>query len=92
MRVRVQEYGGHFVRLASRYEEEVRGQTTIGYPSLAFSGKQLGGGFVLGDEPTVQRELLASASRIEAFQKTTTYLYLQVVSSRVRFTTSVLHI
>lgn len=80
VRVRVQEYGGHFVRLAARYEEEVKGQTTIGYPSSTFSGSKLGSGFILGDDVTIQRELLASANRVEAFQKTNTYQYLQAVS------------
>lgn len=76
-----------FIRLASRYEEDVIGMTTIGYPSTVFNegpgeSSQLGSGMVFLDEPAGLREVTANASRIEGWRRTQTYHYFQEVCSR----------
>jgi hypothetical protein len=81
VRARFQEYVLRFVRVASRYEEEIRGQTSIGFPSKSFSEGRLGSGIVFLDEHNGQKELATNAMRIEAWTKTTTYLYYQQVLS-----------
>ncbi|KAF5380434.1 hypothetical protein D9615_004661 [Tricholomella constricta] len=80
VRMRFTEYVTRFVRLASRYEEEVAGSTKIGFPSAVFTelpGRhpQLGGGIAFNDEATCMRELTANAQRIEAWRKTNSYQY-----------------
>ncbi|KAG5647063.1 hypothetical protein DXG03_001433 [Asterophora parasitica] len=80
VRMRFSEYVTRFVRLASRYEEEVTGSTKIGFPSSVFTelpGRhpQLGGGIAFNDEVTCMRELTANAQRIEGWRKTNSYQY-----------------
>lgn len=84
VRARFTEYLQRFIRLASRYEEDVLGMTTIGYPSASFNegpgdSSQLGSGIVFLDENAGARELAANASRIEGWRRTKTYLYFQEV-------------
>lgn len=69
-----------FVRVASRYEEEVRGQTTIGFPSASFAPGRLGSGIVFGDDIAGQKELVSNAARIEGWMKTKMYEYFQAAS------------
>jgi len=78
--MRFTEYVARFVRLASRYEEEVTGATKYGYPSQPFTeipgqAPQLGSGIAFADEAVCSRELAANAHRIEAWQKTSSYHY-----------------
>ncbi|RDB24706.1 Protein mesA [Hypsizygus marmoreus] len=80
VRTRFTEYVTRFVRLASRYEEEVTGSTKFGFPSSSFTeipGRppQLGSGITFSDEATCMRELTANAQRIEAWRKTNSYQY-----------------
>ncbi|KAF8070707.1 docking domain of Afi1 for Arf3 in vesicle trafficking-domain-containing protein [Lyophyllum atratum] len=80
VRMRFTEYVTRFVRLASRYEEEVTGSTKIGFPSSSFTelpGRhpQLGSGIAFPDEATCVKELTANAQRIEAWRKTNSYQY-----------------
>ncbi|KAH8830839.1 mesa protein [Flagelloscypha sp. PMI_526] len=85
IRLRIQEYVWRFLRIASRYEEEVYGITKIGWPSKNFnplvaSGGQgaenaLGSGFMFLDEGSRVRELSGNAARIEAWRKTNSYEY-----------------
>ncbi|KAG7098250.1 hypothetical protein E1B28_000212 [Marasmius oreades] len=81
VRVRFMEYVTRFVRIASRYEEEVVGSTTIGYPNTPFVERsptrapQLGSGIVFTDEQAGMKELAANAHRIEAWRKTNSYQY-----------------
>jgi len=82
--MRFTEYVTRFVRLASRYEEEITGTTTFGYPSAPFTevpGKtpRLGSGIAFTDEATCLKELIANAHRIEAWRKTNSYKYLTSV-------------
>jgi hypothetical protein len=83
VRMRFTEYVARFVRLASRYEEEVTGSTKLGFPSSCFTeipGRlQLGSGIVFSDEATCLRELSANAQRIEAWRKTNSYQYCVLV-------------
>jgi hypothetical protein len=82
VRARFQEYVARFVRVAARYEEEVRGSTTIGFPSQTYSVERgLGSGIMFTDDGAGQRELLANASRIEGWQKTNAYRYFEIVSA-----------
>ncbi|KDR75938.1 hypothetical protein GALMADRAFT_248746 [Galerina marginata CBS 339.88] len=81
VRMRFTEYVTRFVRLASRYEEEITGTTTFGFPSAPFAevpGRQpkLGSGITFSDETTCLKELTANAHRIEGWQKTNSYRYL----------------
>ncbi|KAF8906574.1 stabilization of polarity axis-domain-containing protein [Gymnopilus junonius] len=81
VRMRFTEYVTRFVRLASRYEEEITGTTTFGFPSVPFTevlGRppKLGSGIAFSDEATCLKELAANAHRIEAWRKTTSYRYL----------------
>ncbi|TFY69315.1 hypothetical protein EVG20_g3200 [Dentipellis fragilis] len=82
VRARFTDYVQRFVRLASKYEEDVLGLTTIGYPSASFNEghgdhPQLGSGIVFIDEGAGQRELAIHASRIEGWRRTKTYQYFQ---------------
>lgn len=82
--MRFTEYVTRFVRLASRYEEEITGATKIGFPSSLFTelpGRlpQLGSGIVFNDEASCFRELSANAQRIEAWRKTNSYQYCVMV-------------
>ena len=74
-----------FVRLASRYEEDVIGATTIGYPSIPFSEgpgdtSQLGSGVIFLDDIIGSREVTANASRIEGWRRTPTHRMFQEVN------------
>ena len=84
--MRFTEYVTRFVRLASRYEEEITGTTTFGYPSAPFTeipGRppKLGSGMAFADESNCLKELVANAHRIEAWRKTNSYNYLVMVCS-----------
>lgn len=90
VRMRFTEYVTRFVRLSSRYEEEVTGKSEVGYTRSTFTeahtqlgagnqNAQLGSGIVFGDEATCMRELTANASRIEAWRKTSSYRYCAAV-------------
>ncbi|GAA5982185.1 hypothetical protein JCM10908_004772 [Rhodotorula pacifica] len=83
IRARFTDYIHRFIRIASRYEEEITSATTIGYPCAAYNsaaagagyGAQasLGAGVVFVDEATGVRELVANAARIEGWMKTPSY-------------------
>ncbi|KAG0246558.1 docking domain of Afi1 for Arf3 in vesicle trafficking-domain-containing protein [Mortierella sp. GBAus27b] len=79
IRAKFQEYVGRFVQLASLYEEQTLGQTTIGLNKVNTpeSAKYLGTGLVFADDSTRNREISANASRIEGWRATTSYTYLQ---------------
>ncbi|KAA1472050.1 spindle pole body interacting protein [Dentipellis sp. KUC8613] len=82
VRARFTDYVQRFVRLASKYEEDVLGVTSIGYPSASFTEghgdhPQLGSGVVFIDEGAGQRELAIHASRIEGWRRTATYKNFQ---------------
>lgn len=82
--MRFTEYVTRFVRLASRYEEEITGTTTFGYPSATFTeipGRppKLGSGIAFSDETSYLRELVANSHRIEAWRRTNSYKYLVMV-------------
>jgi hypothetical protein len=85
--MRFTEYVTRFVRLASRYEEEITGATTFGFPSSHFSeppGRppKLGSGIAFNDDTTCLKELAANSHRIEAWRKTNSYKYLVMVRPR----------
>jgi hypothetical protein len=89
VRMRFTEYVSRFVRLASRYEEEVTGSTKLGFPSSSFveilgRSPQLGSGIVFSDEGTCLRELSANAQRIEAWRKTNSYQYCVLVKRQFK--------
>ncbi|KAI0044953.1 spindle pole body interacting protein [Auriscalpium vulgare] len=78
VRARFTEYVSRFVRLASRYEEDMLGVTTIGYPSSTFNegpgdSSHLGSGIVFFEDAAGSRELTANISRIEGWRRTATY-------------------
>jgi hypothetical protein len=82
--MRFTEYVARFVRLASRYEEEVTGATKFGHPSSSFTetpgqASKLGSGIAFADEASCSREVVANAHRIEAWRKTSSYQYCFVV-------------
>lgn len=84
--MRFTEYVTRFLRLASRYEEEITGSTSFGFPSAPFTEipgqpPRLGSGIAFSDEATCLRELAANAQRIEAWRRTNSYNYLKMVSS-----------
>ena len=81
--MRFAEYVTRFVRLASRYEEEITGgKTKIGFTSSVFvenAARPLGSGIVFNDETLGMKELVANAHRIEAWRKTSSYKYCVMV-------------
>ncbi|KAK3819816.1 MAG: docking domain of Afi1 for Arf3 in vesicle trafficking-domain-containing protein [Benniella sp.] len=79
IRAKFQEYVARFVQLASLYEEQTEGQTSIGLSrtNTPESAKYLGTGLVFTDESSRSREIAANASRIEGWRATTSYTYLQ---------------
>ncbi|KAH9973799.1 spindle pole body interacting protein [Lactifluus volemus] len=82
VRARFVEYVWRFVRLASRYEEDTIGTTTIGFPGASFNegpgdSSQLGSGIIFLDDAAGSRELQANASRIEGWRRTTMYRMFQ---------------
>ncbi|OBZ67772.1 Protein mesA [Grifola frondosa] len=83
VRAKFTEYVARFVRTASRYEEDVFGSTTIGYPSSTYTERsgeksRLGSGVFYIDEATCAREMSLNASRIEAWRRTETYKLFQM--------------
>lgn len=81
IRARFQEYVTRFVQLASQYEDQTYGQTTIGINRINTpeSSKYMGTGLVFSDESSRLKEIAANASRIEGWRATTSYKYLQEV-------------
>ncbi|KAG9063474.1 hypothetical protein KI688_004358 [Linnemannia hyalina] len=79
IRARFQEYVTRFVQLASQYEDQTYGQTTIGINRINTpeSSKYMGTGLVFSDESSRLKEVAANASRIEGWRATTSYKYLQ---------------
>ncbi|OAQ27613.1 spindle pole body interacting protein [Linnemannia elongata AG-77] len=79
IRARFQEYVTRFVQLASQYEDQTYGQTTIGINRINTpeSSKYMGTGLVFSDESSRLKEIAANASRIEGWRATTSYKYLQ---------------
>ncbi len=82
--MRFTEYVTRFVRLASRYEEEINGTSTFGFPSAPFvevpgQPSRLGSGIAFSDESACMRELVSNAHRIEAWRRTNSYRYLKLV-------------
>ena len=69
------EYVRRFVRLASRYEEETIGYSSIDYPSMPYSAGRLGSGLVYPSSSSeeIRRELSANAGRIEGWRRTKSY-------------------
>ncbi|KAI8326422.1 docking domain of Afi1 for Arf3 in vesicle trafficking-domain-containing protein, partial [Choanephora cucurbitarum] len=67
IRAKFQDYVLRFVRLAAVYEEEVYGQTNIGWK---LQEANLGCGPVFADEATKKKELKANANRIEGWRQT----------------------
>lgn len=79
------EYVWRFVRLASRYEEDTQGTTTIGFPASPFNEgpgdtSQLGSGVVFIDDAAGSREVMANASRFEGWRRTPMYRAFQEVT------------
>jgi hypothetical protein len=84
IRARFSDYLLRFIRLASRYEEEVFASTSIGYPSISYSpanGGRLGSGAVFSDDASRQREMAANIGRIEGWRMTRSYQLWRQVSS-----------
>lgn len=85
IRYRFTEFVHRFVAVASRYEEEIDGNTTIGWPSLAFTpasngvAARLGSGVVFADEAIRTRDMVANAGRIEGWRLTPSYMLYQQV-------------
>ncbi|KAG0055256.1 hypothetical protein BGZ83_009188 [Gryganskiella cystojenkinii] len=79
IRAKFQEYVTRFVALASQYEEQAYGQTTIGLnrTNTPESNKYMGTGLVFADETSRYKEISANSSRIEGWRQTTSYQYLQ---------------
>lgn len=77
-----------FVHVASRYEEDATGTTTIGYPTSAYSERpgekpRLGSGAFFTDDMAGSKELAVNLGRIEAWRKTDCcYKLFQEVSFR----------
>ncbi|KAK2463299.1 hypothetical protein APHAL10511_004954 [Amanita phalloides] len=88
VRMRFTEYVMRFVRLASRYEEEVNGTTRIGYLTSTFvegtleRPAQLGSGIFFTDEASCMRELNANAYRIHAWRSTNSYRHCVIDFAR----------
>jgi hypothetical protein len=79
IRAKFQDYIFRFVRLTAIYEEQVYHHTNIAAGSDELGG--LGHGPVFQDDASKQRELNASASRIEGWRKTISYKYYQRVNT-----------
>jgi hypothetical protein len=79
------DYVWRFVRLASRYEEDTHGTTTIDFPTSPFNEgpgitSQLGSGVVFIDDVAGSREVMAYASRFEGWRRTPMYRTFQEVA------------
>ena len=85
IRARFIDYASRFVRLASRYEEESTGYTTIGFKSRPFTDGapgefgRLGSGLNFWDESGGLRELQLNSNRIEGWRRTSGYRTYQQV-------------
>ncbi|KAI0720675.1 mesa protein [Cerioporus squamosus] len=82
VRAKFAEYALRFVRVASRYEEDLLGSTTIGYPSSTYSERpgekpRLGSGAFFTDDAACAKELAINAGRIEAWRRTECYRLYQ---------------
>jgi hypothetical protein len=71
--------------MASRYEEDILGSTTIGFPGVSFyegpgDTSQLGSGYVYLDDVAGSREVASNASRIESWRRTPMYRMYQEVN------------
>ncbi|TBU25631.1 mesa protein [Dichomitus squalens] len=82
IRAKFTEYAMRFVRVASLYEEEITGSTTIGYPSHPYIERpgekpRLGSGVYFSDEVAGAKELAMNAGRIEGWRRTECYRLLQ---------------
>jgi hypothetical protein len=76
IRGRFIDYTRRFVRLASRWEEETYGVSSIDHPSQAYnSSGRLGSGLVFPglSAEEIKRELAANAGRIEGWRRTKSY-------------------
>ena len=75
VRARFTEYVRKFLRLASRYEEEKSGFSSIDYPSKRFTPGNLGSGptFSSMTPDELRRELNASMARIDGWRRTIAY-------------------
>jgi hypothetical protein len=88
IRARFTDYCARFVRLASRFEEELTGKSFIGYKSRpyldGFQGEfgQLGAGMNFLDETAGIRELQLNSNRIEGWRRTLSYQYYKEVRPR----------
>ncbi|KAF9787957.1 spindle pole body interacting protein [Thelephora terrestris] len=74
VRARFTDYVWRFLRLAARYDEEVSGSTTSGWPTAGYTDRgerpRLGSGLAVFDDLAGVRELQANASRIEGWKQT----------------------
>ncbi|KDE03431.1 hypothetical protein MVLG_06094 [Microbotryum lychnidis-dioicae p1A1 Lamole] len=76
IRARCTDYVQRFVRIASRYEEDVTGTTSIGYPYAPFTTgpvSVLGSGVFFPDETMTTREMSINAGRVEGWCLTNGY-------------------
>lgn len=77
IRAKFQDYVFRFVRLAAIYEEQMYGETSIGWSS---NEAVLGYGPVFQDDNAKKRELKANAHRIEGWRQSISYKYYQRVT------------
>ena len=85
VRAKFAEYALRFVRVASRYEEDLLGSTSIGFPSSSYTERpgeksRLGSGAFFLDDAACTKELAINAGRIEAWRRTECYRLYQTVS------------
>jgi len=83
VQARFLDYLLRFIRLASKYEEDVTGTTTIGFPSVPYTERpngerRLGSGITLADDAAVPKEIALAASRIEAWRRTESYKLFRI--------------
>lgn len=79
VRARFADYVVRFTRLASKYEEEHLGNTTIGWPTIAFKSSTTGLGSGLVSPGDLSKEMNAFAPRIEAWRQSRSYQYFRTV-------------
>ena len=85
-----------FVHVASRYEEDVFGQTTIGFPTAGYADRpaekqRLGSGAFFTDEGACSKELAVNAARVEAWRRTECYKLFQEVRGALNRSVPVPH-
>lgn len=71
--------------MASRYEEDLLGSTSIGFASSSYTERpgekpRLGSGAFFLDDAACTKELAINAGRIEAWRRTECYRLYQTVS------------